>query len=105
MVPVETEIQGVIKELKACGPLSIIFDGTTDVCEVIVVIARWCGDQFRPHQRLLAASFFYGHLDGEELTAFLADTIYIEMESYDVYQYCKTTTEKVDPKTNVDFLC
>lgn len=50
----KTETQRVNEEVKACGPVSVIFDGTTDVCEVAAVIVRWCDNQFRPHQRLLA---------------------------------------------------
>lgn len=71
------EVEKIKTELKGAGSfVSIIFDGTTDVCEIAAVIARWTDKQFRPHQRLLAASFIEGSMNGRQLSAYLVHILF-----------------------------
>lgn len=62
------------EEIKFCGPVSIIIDGTTDVAEVIVVVLRWYNErQHVVEQRLLCCRFLRQSLTGVELAALVVD--------------------------------
>jgi hypothetical protein len=59
-------------ELETADPLSLIFDGSTNVCEMFVVIVRWFNVATKTiEQRLVACNFLLKSLTGAELYGFI----------------------------------
>jgi protein-arginine kinase activator protein McsA len=87
----ELEIVTLKKELKKAGPITLIFDGTTDVCEVVALVARWVDTETnRVQQRLLCADMYEKSMTGEDLTVMLHEQIVkYEIAAVRIVGYCR----------------
>lgn len=56
-----------MKELISGQPISVIFDGTTTVCEAIAIIFRVVDKDFTIHQRLVSLKLSGKALSGEQV--------------------------------------
>jgi hypothetical protein len=66
------------KELLNAGPAAIIFDGTTDVCEIAAVLVRWFDlESCKIQQRLVSAAFLQKSLNANELARHLVDMLQV----------------------------
>jgi hypothetical protein len=66
------------KELGTAGPVAVIFDGTTDVCEIAAVLVRWFDiEECKVQQRLVSASFLQKSLNANELARHLVDILQV----------------------------
>jgi hypothetical protein len=74
----ELELSLIRKEIKNVKYFSIIFDGTTDVCEVANIVLRWFDDvKVNIEQRLIACKLLVKSMNGEQLSAFIVERVFV----------------------------
>ena len=60
-------------------PVSIIFDGTTHVCEAMVIVLRFVDDQWTIQQRVCSLKLLAKSLSGEEVAQQIVSVISQEL--------------------------
>ena len=71
MAKLKSEVQG--------QPISIIFDGTTHVCEAMVIVLRFINDQWRIQQRVGSLKLLAKSMSGEEVAQQIVSVISQEL--------------------------
>ena len=76
LIPVVLELERkFVKESIAGRDTSIVFDGTTKVCEAFVLVVRCVDDDYHMHQYLVWLSLAVQSLTGEQVAHILLHTV------------------------------